>query len=64
MKVTLTIIKGPLIGQKFDFSEPDTFIVGRSKEAHLSLPDDPYISRRHFMLEISPGSSFKILKAV
>jgi len=55
MKVTLEIIKGPEVGRKFDFSEPDTFLVGRAKDATFRLPEeDPYVSRRHFHLEISP----------
>jgi eukaryotic-like serine/threonine-protein kinase len=55
MKVTLEIIKGPETGRKFDFSEPDTFLVGRAKDATFRLPEeDPYVSRRHFHLEINP----------
>jgi hypothetical protein len=54
MKVVLDIIKGPHKGASFSFREPDVFLVGRSKDAHFQLTDDPYISRRHFYLEISP----------
>ena len=38
MKVTLTVEKGPHEGESFAFQEPDTFIVGRSKDAHFRLP--------------------------
>ncbi|MEO5355830.1 MAG: serine/threonine-protein kinase [Nitrospirae bacterium YQR-1] len=54
MKVTLNVIAGPNTGEKFFFTESDTFLVGRSKKAHLRLAkkDDLYISRTHFILEI------------
>jgi serine/threonine-protein kinase len=55
MKVILEVIKGPEVGRVFEFTQPDTFIVGRAKDAHFRLSnEDPYIGRRHFMLEISP----------
>jgi len=55
MKVTLKVTKGPEKGQIFEFDKPDTFLVGRAKDCHLRLSsDDPYISRRHFLLEICP----------
>jgi serine/threonine-protein kinase len=54
VKVTLNVIAGPNTGEKFFFTESDTFLVGRSKKAHLRLAkkDDLYISRTHFILEI------------
>lgn len=55
MKVILTVTKGPEQGRIFQFDRPDTFLVGRAKDCHLRLPgNDPYISRRHFLLEICP----------
>lgn len=55
MIVKLEIIKGPQVGRTFSFTEPDTFLVGRAKDAHFHLPeDDPFVSRRHFHLEIIP----------
>lgn len=55
MKVTLAVIKGPEQGRVFDFDSPDTFMVGRAKDCHFRLSsDDPYVSRRHFILEICP----------
>jgi serine/threonine protein kinase len=55
MKVKLEIIKGPQVGRSFEFTRPDTFLVGRATDATFRLPeDDPYISRRHFHLEINP----------
>ncbi len=54
MKVILDVIKGPNQGKRFEFKEPDTFMVGRGSDMHFQLLDDPYLSRRHFYLEISP----------
>jgi serine/threonine-protein kinase len=53
-RVTLTVAEGPHRGQAFTFAEHDTFLVGRSPEAHFSLPDDPYFSRMHFLVEVNP----------
>lgn len=62
MKVALEIVKGPETGRTFEFDKPDTFFVGRGGKnlpVHFKLPsDDPYVSRQHFMLEISPPRVF------
>ena len=55
MNVTLTVTEGPHRGTSFTFREHDTFIVGRSKDAHFRLPlKDKYFSRFHFMVEVNP----------
>ena len=55
MIVTLTVTDGPHSGRVFSFREHDTFIVGRSKEAHFRLPaKDKTFSRFHFMIEVNP----------
>ncbi len=57
MKVSLTVTAGPHEGQAFEFVEHDTFIVGRSKDAHFRLPHkDKTFSRFHFMVEVNPPS--------
>ncbi len=57
MKVKLTVTSGPHEGQAFEFVEHDTFIVGRSKDAHFRLPHkDKTFSRFHFMVEVNPPS--------
>ena len=55
MNVTLTVTAGPHAGREFAFDRHDTFLVGRAKDAHLQLSyDDPYFSRRHFVVEVNP----------
>ena len=55
MNVTLTVTAGPHTGREFVFDRHDTFLVGRTKDAHFQLSyDDPYFSRRHFLVEVNP----------
>ena len=55
MNVTLTVTAGPHAGREYAFDRHDTFLVGRSKDAHFQLTyDDPYFSRRHFLVEVNP----------
>lgn len=56
-KVILTVITGSLKGQRFEFSDHTTCIVGRAKDCHLRLPNDEHhktISRYHCLLDINP----------
>jgi eukaryotic-like serine/threonine-protein kinase len=53
--ITLRVTQGPHAGQTFIFAQHDTFVVGRSKQAHFSLPEkDPFFSRHHFLIEVNP----------
>jgi eukaryotic-like serine/threonine-protein kinase len=55
VKLKLTIIAGPHKDREFEFDGHDTFLVGRTKDAHFQLSyDDPYFSRRHFLVEMNP----------
>ncbi len=54
MRVEIKITAGPAKGGNFIFDEPDRFLFGRAADARISLPKDPYVSRQHFLLEISP----------
>jgi len=58
MTLSLVVVKGPETARKFEFTHPDTFIVGRGgkgRQVHFKLSDyDPYVSRQHFLLEIAP----------
>ncbi len=50
----LEVLEGPHRDARFLFTRHQTFLVGRVKTAHLSLPDDRYFSRHHFLLEFNP----------
>src|SRR5204863_612734 len=43
-------------GQSFTFDQPDCCLFGRTKDARVSLPKDPYVSRQHFLLELTPAN--------
>jgi phage terminase large subunit-like protein len=58
MQVNLKVLAGPYTGQTFTFSQHDTFLIGRTPEAHLCLPEDRFFSRNHCLLEISPPRCF------
>ena len=58
MQVNLKVISGPYKGRIFSFTQHDSFLIGRSRDAHLYLPDDRYFSRNHCLLEINPPRSF------
>jgi len=57
MRVEIKITAGPAKGQHFTFDGSDRFLFGRAADARISLPNDPYVSRQHFLLEISPPDS-------
>ena len=52
--IILKVVAGPRSGKQFVFDQHDTFLVGRSKHAHLQLRGDPHFSRFHFRLEVNP----------
>jgi serine/threonine-protein kinase len=55
MRLTLTVESGPNAGRVFTLTRHDTFLMGRSKHAHLQLPPtDRYCSRIHCMVEFNP----------
>ncbi|MGC8641088.1 MAG: protein kinase domain-containing protein [Isosphaeraceae bacterium] len=54
MRVILDVLQGPRQGRSFTFDRHDTFIVGRSRFVHCSMPEDMALSRDHFMIEINP----------
>ncbi len=59
VSVTLVVEQGVEQGRTLTFTEPEVFIVGRSKQAHFALSaDDPAVSRKHFMLEIVPPRAY------
>ena len=52
--VILTVTAGPSAGQELRFSDHQTCIVGRSRQAQLRLSPNPRFSRFHCRLEIRP----------
>ena len=58
MQVNLKVTAGPYKGRIFSFAQHDSFLVGRSPDAHLYLPDDRYFSRHHCLLEMNPPHSY------
>jgi tRNA A-37 threonylcarbamoyl transferase component Bud32 len=52
--VKLGIVEGPMKGKVFTFAEHDVFVFGRMPDCHCHLPDDPYVSRHHFLIEVNP----------
>jgi len=58
MQVNLKVTAGPYKGRIFSFTQHDTFLIGRSPDAHLYLPEDRYFSRNHCLLEMNPPHSY------
>jgi eukaryotic-like serine/threonine-protein kinase len=58
MQVNLRVLAGPYKGRVFAFNQHDTFLIGRTDDAHLCLPDDRFFSRHHCLLEINPPRCF------
>jgi len=58
MQITLRVISGPQVGRVFTFDQHETFMIGRSIDAHFCLPEDRYFSRHHCLLEIAPPRCF------
>lgn len=58
MQVNLRVIAGPYKNRIFSFTQHDSFLIGRSPDAHMYLPDDRFFSRNHALLEINPPHSF------
>jgi eukaryotic-like serine/threonine-protein kinase len=57
-KLVLEVIDGPHRNTRFEFDRHETFVVGRSRSAHLSLPEDRSLSRHHFLLEFNPPHAY------
>ena len=54
MQVNLKVLAGPYKDRVFCFTQPDTFLIGRTADSHLYLPNDRFFSRHHCLLEVSP----------
>lgn len=54
-KVIIDAIDGPMVGKRWEFNEPDTWVVGRSPDCHAQLDvSDGTVSRHHLLLEVRP----------
>jgi serine/threonine-protein kinase len=58
MQVNLRVLAGPYLGRVFSFTQPDTFLIGRTDDSHLCLPEDKFFSRHHCLLEVNPPRCF------
>ncbi len=58
MQINLRVLAGPYKGRVFSFTQSDTFLIGRTNDAHLYLPEDKFFSRHHCLLEITPPHCF------
>ncbi|GIW87433.1 MAG: hypothetical protein KatS3mg108_1757 [Isosphaeraceae bacterium] len=54
MNIVLEVISGPQQGREYVFDRHATFSVGRSPETTFPVPDDPFFSRHHFLIEFNP----------
>jgi eukaryotic-like serine/threonine-protein kinase len=55
MAIQLLVTKGPHSGKLFEFDRAESFLVGRAEDSHLKFSqDDPYVSRRHLLLQCNP----------
>lgn len=52
--VELNVLQGELKGRSVTFEQPGCVLFGRAADAVLRVGNDPFVSRHHFLLEISP----------
>ncbi|MFP4474056.1 MAG: protein kinase domain-containing protein [Desulfatibacillaceae bacterium] len=59
MELVLKVVKGPESGRRFIIDKPGAWLGGRAPEARVRFSEkDPYISRRHFLLEMAPPNAY------
>jgi serine/threonine-protein kinase len=58
MNVVLRVTEGPYQGREYVFERASTFVVGRSSRAEFSVPDDAFLSRNHFQIELDPPYAY------
>ena len=65
MYIEIHVTAGPAKGRSFIFKKPGNLLFGRAPDAHISVPDDQYVSRQHFVLEINPpGCKLRDLNSI
>lgn len=55
-RIVLHVTEGPQSGERFQFTDHQTCIIGRSRDAHIRLSDNRQFSRFHCRLEVNPPS--------
>lgn len=59
MRVHLRVIQGADQGRAFTFDRPNrVFIVGRGRDAHIRIENDPSLSRHHVLFQINPPNVY------
>jgi serine/threonine protein kinase len=59
-KVVLHVTEGPQSGERFEFTDHQTCIIGRSPEAQIRLSENRRFSRFHCRLEVKPPSAIVV----
>lgn len=54
MEVILKVMEGPELNKMITIKKADCLLFGRTRECPIDLSEDPFVSRNHFLLEISP----------
>lgn len=54
--IQLKVLQGELNGRVIEFSQSDCVLLGRVSDALICLPDDPFVSRHHLLMEICQPS--------
>jgi hypothetical protein len=53
-EVVLTVTTKNAQEKTFVFNSHETFLFGRVNDCHICLPEDPQVSRHHFLMEVNP----------
>jgi len=53
----LDVVEGPSGGKSFRLTGHSTFTIGRLAGLNVALPDDPYLSRLHCLIEFNPPTA-------
>lgn len=55
-RIEFLIVEGPEQGRVLVVDQPDCALFGRAPDAQIRIPEDPYVSAHHFLLEVCPPS--------
>jgi serine/threonine protein kinase len=56
MYVSLEVVEGPGVGERFAFNRHDVFVVGRSDRCHFCIGSDITVGRVHLIIEVSESA--------